>query len=112
MSQITTHVLDTSRGVPASDLAISLFHLKNDKWLELANGRTNEEGRISDLLSQDLILSPGSYKMNFETQAYFDTFGESSFYPNVEITFSIKDANHYHIPLLLSAYGYSTYRGS
>ncbi|MFT7689150.1 MAG: 5-hydroxyisourate hydrolase [Candidatus Azotimanducaceae bacterium] len=112
MSQITTHVLDTSRGSPASKLAIALFRFENESWESVATGITNSDGRIVDLLEQERVLPKGTYKLNFETQSYFDALGEKCFYPSVEIIFSIQDSDHYHVPLLLSAYGYSTYRGS
>jgi len=115
MSPITTHVLDTSRGRPASNLPIALSQAIDGNWKALANGHTNQDGRITDLLEADTVLPSGSYRMRFDTQTYFDGHQEPSFYPYVEIVFNInqEDENqHYHIPLLLSAYGYSTYRGS
>ena len=80
--------------------------------MELAKGITNSDGRIPDLLSKDKILEAGSYKMKFETRAYFDKEQITSFYPWVEIVFDITTKEHYHIPLLLNPFGYSTYRGS
>ena len=114
MSQITTHVLDTSRGLPAANLAISLFQSVDGDWQTMASGKTNDDGRISDLLLQDQVLAAGNYKMSFDTGGYFDALGETGFYPLVDIVFTINqaDGQHYHIPLLLSAFGYSTYRGS
>ena len=112
MSQITTHVLDTSRGRPVPNLSISLFQSSAGKWVNIASGISDVDGRIVDLLKQDQILPVGNYKLCFETQSYFDGLGESSFYPSIEIIFSLSDSDHYHVPLLLSAYGYSTYRGS
>lgn len=118
MSQITTHVLDTTRGQPARNLPISLYQRTGDQWEELAHGQTNNDGRIPDLLEVDRVLPAGCYRMHFNTQAYFDANEETGFYPYVDIVFSISDTeanksgNHFHIPLLLTAYGYSTYRGS
>ncbi len=112
MSQITTHVLDTSRGLPATGIAITLFQKKDGEWHSLAKGATDSDGRISDLLSQDAILEPSEYKLLFETAAYYEALKEKTFYPAVEIIFGIEDSAHYHVPLLLSAFGYSTYRGS
>jgi len=113
MSQITTHVLDTSKGLPAEGIAIKLFQQTENQWSEIASGATNSDGRISDLLPADQRLSAGIYRMNFNTADYFSAQNEQGFYPYVDIVFELKaDATHYHIPLLLSAFGYSTYRGS
>ncbi|UFH52431.1 hydroxyisourate hydrolase [Spirosoma sp. KNUC1025] len=110
MSPITTHILDTTRGKPAEGVAITLYQYQQDEWLELATGRTNADGRISNLLT-DAIPS-GTYKLHFETQPYFNTLEISTFYPYVDIIFSIVTGEHYHVPLLLNPFGYSTYRGS
>jgi len=113
MSQITTHVLDTSKGQPAEGLPIELYHQNNNQWHSLGKGKTNSDGRISDLLADDQILIAGVYKMTFNTADYFSTNKEKAFYPTVDIIFELQgDGSHYHIPLLLSAYGYTTYRGS
>jgi 5-hydroxyisourate hydrolase len=112
MSQITTHILDTTKGKPASGVSIILYQQINNTWTELAKGITNSDGRIPDLVSKDKILETGSYKMKFETKAYFDKDHIASFYPCVEIVFDITTKEHYHIPLLLNPFGYSTYRGS
>jgi len=113
MSQITTHVLDTTRGLPASGLAITLYQQAGDNWEQLASGTTNSDGRIPNLLEQNRVLPAGCYRMHFATQAYFDANEETGFYPYVDIVFTITgEGLHYHIPLLLTAYGYSTYRGS
>ncbi len=113
MSQITTHVLDISRGKPAAGISIELFEQTNNQWRSLANGITNSDGRIAGLLADDRILDTGTYRMNFNTAEYFSANKEQSFYPYVDIVFELEgDGSHYHIPLLLSAFGYSTYRGS
>jgi len=113
MSQITTHVLDTTRGKPAKNLPIALFVQTDDGWQALATGDTNADGRIADLLADDIVLAAGVYRMNFATKAYFDANNEQGFYPYVDIVFELDGSNsHYHIPLLLTAFGYSTYRGS
>ena len=111
MSQITTHILDTSKGKPAEGVTIILYSGSNDTWKEIARGETNSDGRITDLLKKDL-LAHGSYKMRFETKEYFDKQQVITFYPYVEIVFDISTDEHYHIPLLLNPFGYSTYRGS
>ncbi|MFT4924522.1 MAG: 5-hydroxyisourate hydrolase [Phenylobacterium sp.] len=113
MSQITTHVLDTTRGQPAANLPITLFAQNSDGWTELAGGVTNADGRIAGLLDESVKLAAGIYRMHFATKVYFDANQETGFYPYVDIVFELDgNGNHYHIPLLLTAYGYSTYRGS
>jgi len=78
----------------------------------VASGETNTDGRIGDLLSPNATLTVGAYKMHFATAAYHQATAQAVFYPEVEIQFMVKDQSHYHIPLLLNPYGYSTYRGS
>ena len=113
MSQITTHVLDTTRGLPAKKLPISLFMQTKGGWDKLAGGVTNTDGRIGNLLPDEIKLSAGIYRMRFDTSVYFKDNNEKGFYPYVDIVFELDaGGGHYHIPLLLTAYGYSTYRGS
>ena len=112
MSQITTHILDTALGRPAAGVTISLMQKNEDKWTLLAQGVTNEDGRISDLLDPQVTLSAGTYLMQFETGEYHRATGQQVFYPEVAIQFNLADQSHYHIPLLLNPFGYSTYRGS
>ena len=112
MSQLTTHILDTTKGKPARGVTIVLFQEHPEEWREIAIGTTNADGRIPDLLKKEIILEPGIYKMKFETKEYFDKLGIQTFYPFVEITFTITGKEHYHVPLLLNPFGYSTYRGS
>ena len=111
MSRITTHILDTTKGAPADGVTIILYGGENDEWTELARGITNADGRIADLVNKD-DLHFGIYKMRFETKDYFDKHHVKTFYPYVEIIFEIEASQHYHIPLLLNPFGYSTYRGS
>ena len=112
MSQITTHVLDTSLGKPAEGLAIALQQLENGKWENIASGRTNADGRIANLLLPNESLVPGVYRMEFQTGEYYQALETRTFYPVVHIQFETFDREHYHVPLLLNPYGYSTYRGS
>lgn len=113
MSQLTTHILDTSAGKPATGVKIRLEKVgSNNSWEFLAEGITNADGRVADLLAKDKILDPGNYKLIFDTAGYFEKQQKKCFYPSVEIIFEIHDASHYHVPLLLNPYGYSTYRGS
>ena len=114
MSSITTHVLDLSVGGPAKGMAVQLeVHRAERGWVELAERRTDANGRVLDLLPAGGALDAGHYRLTFETYEYFRAQGETAFFPEVQITFEIRDpGQHYHVPLLLSPYGYSTYRGS
>lgn len=112
MSQITTHILDTSKGKPASGVSISLKSKTDSGWETLGSGITNSDGRIPDLLPKEQIVKHGIYRMVFETLPYFEKLGTKTFYPIIEIEFFVSDSSHYHIPLLLNPFGYSTYRGS
>lgn len=112
MSQLTTHVLDTSRGRPAAGVPVTLFQHSQDQWKSIARGITNADGRIPDLLPVDRLLEQGVYKLRFDTAVYFQKLSVDSFYPFVEVSFSISSGEHYHVPLLLNPFGYSTYRGS
>ncbi|MEP7146828.1 MAG: hydroxyisourate hydrolase [bacterium] len=112
MSSISTHVLDVSSGMPAQGIKISLHLLKENKWNEIASGATNQDGRITDLFKRDNNPGKGIYKMKFETGDYFNEKSIKNFYPQVEIIFELDSDDHYHIPLLLSPFGYTTYRGS
>jgi hydroxyisourate hydrolase len=113
MSQVTTHILDTTFGKPAQGVSIVLEQLTTDeKWLLLGEGKTNSDGRLPDLLSSEIKLNPGTYRLVFDTAMYFKTQGVKGFYPSVTIAFEVSDDSHYHVPLLLNPFGYSTYRGS
>jgi 5-hydroxyisourate hydrolase len=114
MSPITTHILDTARGRPAEGVVVVLERRQADaSWVELACGITNSDGRIATLLPEKAALTTGIYRLRFATAGYFDSLSMQSFYPEVQVHFQIDDpAGHYHVPLLLSPYGYSTYRGS
>jgi 5-hydroxyisourate hydrolase len=113
MSAITTHVLDTSRGRPAEGVAVRLERLGARSGEELARGATDADGRLRDLLPGSAPLEPGTYRLVFETEAYFDRKGVEHFYPEVGVVFTVRDGReHFHVPLLLSPFGYSTYRGS
>jgi len=113
MSQLTTHILDTSKGKPASRVKIILEKAgPNNSWTLLSEGLTDADGRVSNLLNKEVILDPGHYKLKFDTASYFSNQNIKCFYPSVEIIFEITDASHYHVPLLLNPFGYSTYRGS
>jgi 5-hydroxyisourate hydrolase len=110
MSGISTHVLDTSRGRPASEVAVRLEREVDSGWELLASGVTDTDGRARDLLSSP--PASGHYRLTFDTASYFSAVGEHAFYPEVSVTFAVDGEDHYHVPLLLNPYGYSTYRGS
>lgn len=112
MSQLTTHILDTTQGKPAAGVEIALYQQHQSEWKEIVRGITNQDGRITDWLPKDELLPHGQYKLKFETGVYYKQLMISSFYPFVEVVFSITDSSHYHVPLLLNPFGYSTYRGS
>ncbi len=112
MSQLTTHILDTSIGKPAQNVSIVLEQQTAGGWKKIANGLTNNDGRIPNLLAADKILDKGIYRLIFDTKSYFEKQGLKSFYPSVTVEFEITDGSHYHVPLLLNPFGYSTYRGS
>lgn len=113
VSPITTHVLDTATGRPASGLPIAIYMLAGAERVPLGNGVTNADGRITDLLPSDKPLATGRYLMHFDTATYFRMSEVEFFYPYVEVVFEITNIEqHYHVPLLLSPFGYSTYRGS
>jgi 5-hydroxyisourate hydrolase len=109
---ITTHVLDTAAGRPGRAIAIELEHHDAGSWHRLGAGVTDDDGRLRTLTPAGPV-APGVYRLRFHTGAYFATHQQIGFFPVVEIQFTVVDgAQHYHVPLLLSPYGYSTYRGS
>ena len=106
-SPITTHILDTAAGRPAEGVAVRLERRTDAGYEELASGTTNADGRVTDLLEPG-SLTVGVYRISFDVGAY-----QPGFYPSVSIDFRVDALDeHYHVPLLLSPYGYSTYRGS
>lgn len=111
---ITTHVLDVSEGRPAKGVAVSL-EVRNDdgSFSSAAKGVTDADGRLRTLLPPEATLVAGTWRLTFETGAYFKTLGVDYLYPQVQVVFVVKPpVSHYHIPLLLSPFGYTTYRGS
>lgn len=106
MASLSTHVLDTSAGRPATGLRVTL---ESANGTVLASGVTDHDGRVGALAAD---LSLGEHRIRFDTGAWYAEQGADSFYPEVVVTFTVADGEHHHVPLLLSPFGYSTYRGS
>jgi 5-hydroxyisourate hydrolase len=112
MSRITSHILDTSAGKPAEAVRVILYKKREQHWEEVGSGATNSDGRVKDLAVEKPELPAGVYKLKFLTGDYFRQTSRASIYPFIEIVFEINSNEHYHIPLLLNPFGYTTYRGS
>nr|CAD7259918.1 unnamed protein product [Timema shepardi] len=109
---LSTHVLDTSKGRPVGGLLVSLYKLIDGRWTHLHDGATNPDGRYAGFMKSN-ELSPGRYKLHFDVDHYYEPRRIESFYPFIEVVFDVKSPqSHYHVPLLLSPFGYTTYRGS
>jgi len=111
MTRITTHVLDTSAGRPAAGIAITLEMHSGSGWEPVASATTDRDGR-APALGEKTDHPAGTYRLRFGISEYFAANQVSAFYPSVEVTFMVKAGEHYHLPLLVSPFGYSTYRGS
>jgi 5-hydroxyisourate hydrolase len=112
MSGITTHVLDTSMGKPAAGVHVTLSRRETDGFIELGRAVTDADGRVRAFLP-DVPVTAGSYQLGFETAAHFRASGRDAFFERVVLEFVVADASqHHHVPLLLTPFGYSTYRGS
>ena len=114
MSAITTHILNTTTGNPGAGIQVVLECKSHSAgWQTIASGMSDPDGRINDLLSTNEVLQPGHYRLIFETAPYFLPNNIECFFPQITINFVVKDPQqHYHVPLLLSPFGYTTYRGS
>ena len=112
--QLSSHILDISKGMPASGVPIRLEKMDTNKktWSVIEEKVTDANGRITDFLSSDRSNNVGIYKLTYLTADYFKRQNIESFYPFIEVVFEIKDSKHYHVPITLSAYGYSTYKGN
>lgn len=114
--QLSTHILDISRGMPAPGVKVRLekYDAAKKTWSAVAEKQTDAAGRVGDFLPTAGQKTPntGLYKLTFLTQPYFAAQQQASFYPYIDVVFELKDGAHYHVPITLSAYGYSTYRGS
>lgn len=111
LNGLTTHILDTARGLPASGVLVRCEQSIKNEWVWLAESTTDADGRAR-LSSSAEILPPGTYRLTFEVENYFESQQTPAFYPLVQVIFAVREARHYHVPLLLSPFGYSTYRGS
>ncbi|RFA16130.1 hydroxyisourate hydrolase [Subtercola boreus] len=110
-SHVTSHVLDSTLGRPASGVPVLLDRSADGVWMPVASAITDDDGRATSL--GPALLSAGTYRVTFDTAAYFEATGQQIFYPSVSVSFVLaEEAEHYHIPLLLSPFAYSTYRGS
>jgi 5-hydroxyisourate hydrolase len=111
MSAITTHVLDTSRGRPAAGVAVTLEIQTEEGWKWIGGGRTDDDGRARELFAGE--VTAGTYRLTFNTASYWESRRTEGFFPLVQLVFQVRDPSRdHHVPLLLSPYGYSTYRGS
>ena len=106
---ITTHVLDTTSGRPAAGIPVTLeFQLSEQEWKQVGTGQTDEDGRTRTLVPEGMQLARGVYRLLFNVESY-----QQSFYPEIVVVFRVENPNeHYHVPVLLSKFGYTTYRGS
>jgi 5-hydroxyisourate hydrolase len=111
MTGITTHILDLTAGAPAAGVAVTLERHEANGWAMLGGGQTDQDGRVRDAFPAP--PAPGRYRLTFATGEWFATRGVASFHPEITVTFEVREAKqHHHVPLLLSPFGYSTYRGS
>jgi 5-hydroxyisourate hydrolase len=111
VSQVTTHILDTGSGRPAAAVAVVLYARDGSGWNLVASGATDADGRAKDLGPER--LPAGTYRLNFATGTYYEALGTATFFPEVDLVFTVSDAGeHYLVPLWLSPFAYSTYRGS
>jgi 5-hydroxyisourate hydrolase len=109
---ISTHILDTTRGRPAADVAVTLERADGSAWAAVGQGRTDADGRLKTLTPPGEVPT-GRYRISFAVEAYFASHKVDGFYPSVSIEFWVRHgAEHFHVPLLLNPFGYSTYRGS
>jgi 5-hydroxyisourate hydrolase len=110
---ISTHILDTALGRPAAGVPVALARMTNSEWSPINDATTDQDGRCKHLLPSTQRLQPGTYRVHFDTATYYKRRQLDGLYPYVEIVFTVTDGEqHYHIPLLLTANGYTTYRGS
>ena len=110
---LSVHVLNLNDGLPSPDVKVTLEKQNGKQWTALNDGVTNQQGRITALYPQDKALEKGTYRVTFKTGDWFEAHDTASFFPEVPVIFEVDGTvPHYHIPLLLSPYGFSTYRGN
>ncbi|EIK67399.1 hydroxyisourate hydrolase [Pseudomonas synxantha BG33R] len=110
---LSVHVLNLENGLPSAGVSVTLEQHVGDQWQSLSQGVTNQQGRIAELFPADQSMKPGEYRVVFKTGDYYKKANRETFFPEVPVIFQVKQVDqHYHIPLLLSPYGFSTYRGS
>lgn len=110
---MSVHVLNIENGLPSPDVNVTLEQKQDDGWEELNAAVTGENGRINALYPEDMALENGTYRVTFDTGEWFENHDTETFFPEIPVVFAINgELDHYHIPLLLSPYGYSTYRGN
>ncbi|ECF2367214.1 TPA: hydroxyisourate hydrolase [Salmonella enterica] len=110
---ISVHVLNLKTGVPSEGVTVRLDKKEGDKWVKLNSAVTSKDGRINALYPAGQEINPGDYRVTFETGKYYADHNEDTFFPEIPVIIHVpKAGEHYHVPLLLSQYGYSTYRGS
>lgn len=114
MSAITTHVLDTARGRPAAAISVVLERRGGaGEWIAVGRGETDRDGRLRSLYPDGTPLAPAVYRLTFQTRSYFDSLGVAAFYPEVVVVFeTAAGETHYHVPLLIGPFGFTTYRGT
>lgn len=113
MNTLSTHVLDTATGKPAAGMAITLEVQDGEGFRRIGGGTTNDDGRVKDFVPAGQALAAGVYRARFDTKAYHAAQGVKGFYPYCDVVFEMTDGGgHYHVPLLISPFGFSTYRGS
>lgn len=112
--QLSSHILDITQGKPAPNVKITLSKQdKSGEWVIIDEKKTDENGRIKDFLREGAeVTHRGIYKLTYHTAPYFERLGQKSFYPFIEVVFELQDDSHYHVPITLSPFGYSTYRGN
>jgi 5-hydroxyisourate hydrolase len=114
MSAITTHVLDTARGRPAAGIPVRLEHRgRGGEWQAVGRGDTDDDGRLGSLYPAGVPLTAGVYRITFQTHGYFESLGVDAFYPEVVVVFETAPGEpHYHVPLLIGPFAFTTYRGT
>jgi 5-hydroxyisourate hydrolase len=114
VNAITTHILDTAQGRPAAGVQVLLAHRgEGGEWQSISRGTTDDDGRLRALYPETKLLVPGVYRLTFDTGRYFESQNVDAFYPEVVVVFQTEPGEtHYHVPLLLAPFGFSTYRGT